>query len=151
MTGKYVRPSVADRERGSTTTAIAVRGADAQLGRILARSAARCLPGPSDVQIEAQRRRERRQASAELDRLLADDFADGGRSYFTGEYNPLAARAVLASADRRAEFISDARRYALRVLLAIEADTDAAEVWALIVSGGAELRRRAESEGLSEQ
>ncbi|MGY4101612.1 hypothetical protein ACW2Q0_18955 [Nocardia sp. R16R-3T] len=133
-------------------TEIAVRGADAMLGPILARSVARRLPGRSDARLELERRRERRRASAELDRSLGGaSSVDDGRVWHVGEYNPRAAREALARADGQSEFISDARRYALLVLLAIEAGADAAEVWSAILSGGAELKRRAESEGLSEQ
>lgn len=122
-----------------------VRGADVQLGRILARSVAdRGAPRPPE-QAERARRRERCRASAELDRLLGVD--QPGRVHHVGEYNPAAARIAAAATDAQAAFVTDARRYALRILLAIESGGDAADVWGVILDGGAALRRTASGGG----
>ncbi len=94
-------------------------------------------PGAA-VRRDIARRQSRRRASRELDELLG--MNQPGRVWYVGEYAPHLARIALARAEVQEQFITDARRYALEVLLAIESGADAAEVWAQILHGGARLR-----------
>jgi hypothetical protein len=115
------------------STAVAVRGSDAGLGRILARAvAARGGAAPD-------RRRERRQASRALDDLLGAPVVDRGRIYFAGEYHPIAAQqAMNSSAFRHAAF-----RYAAGILAAVLGGAAETEIWAAIQRGGTQLRASA--------
>lgn len=100
----------------------------------LGRFAAAPAPGAAErcaaqarARDDAQRRRERRRASAELDRRLADEFGDG-RVYAPGEYYPAASSRMLADIDAELVALERIRNFAAGVAWAVDRGDSLAEV-----------------------
>ncbi len=86
-------------------------------------------------------------------RSAADVKAIAQRWNLRGDYMPAQSGQWpnLSATEALSEirFRENARRFALDVLRATDAGVEAAEVWALILRGGAGLRKRAEAEGVA--
>ncbi|PPJ02588.1 hypothetical protein C5E51_29790 [Nocardia nova] len=108
---------------------MALRGADAGLGRILARTIA------ARGGVASDRRRERRQASRALDELIGAPVVDRGRVYFPGEYHPVAAQVVAQRAEHSNHFRRNAFRFALEVLAAVLGSASDAEIRSIVLRG----------------
>ncbi|MEV6096030.1 hypothetical protein [Nocardia sp. NPDC051981] len=112
---------------------VAVAGADAQLGPILARAVAdRGQPSATrDRKAVITHRRERRRAARELDSCLGDEFG-AGRVYAPGEYYPAAAPQMLAEIDAEHVALERIRNFVAGIAWAIDRGDSLAEVRARI-------------------
>ncbi|WP_280354283.1 hypothetical protein [Nocardia otitidiscaviarum] len=138
-----------DRGHGS---AVAVRGADAALGPILAHAVAdaavaRHADGRPPVDPAARRRmakrREKHCASAEFDRTLGDLGDLPGRVYFPGEYYPTAAARMLDAIDAELVALERIRNFAAGIAWAIDRGDSLTEVLDRIERGAAVVLGRA--------